>query len=199
VSKKSDARRERKRLKVEKFEQQKQKLLQQVQSNDNPRIAAEPLGAANPRVAPHIARLLENQDKQPKATAVGSRFNLKVTWCTKKADLNGRWSWGEERKWTDEEWAQVIEPPFLNFAQLTWQEVDKHASESGHKMHHGHEISDLVDEAQLRWIDINLGEFDTVFRFRIGGTKRVWGYIVQAHFHIVWWDRHHSIYPTEKA
>jgi len=64
-------------------------------------------------------------------------------------------------------------------------------------MHHGHEVSDLVSEAQKRWIALDLEQFDSVFRFRLGGTKRVWGYIVQAHFHIVWWDRLHSIYPSE--
>jgi hypothetical protein len=80
---------------------------------------------------------------------------------------------------------------------LTWQEIDRQASGSGHKLHHGHEIGDLIVEAQERWAHLELDEYDAVFRFRIGGQKkRAWGYIVQAHFHFVWWDRNHSIYPT---
>lgn len=27
--------------------------------------------------------------------------------------------------------------------------------------------------------------------------RLAWGFIVQAHFHFVWWDREHSLYPTE--
>jgi hypothetical protein len=90
-------------------------------------------------------------------------------------------------------------PPFDEFERLTWQEVDKASSESGHKMHHGHEVADLRDEAQDRWRALDLEQYDTTFRFRLGGTRRVWGFIVQAHFHAVWWDRNHKIYPTEPS
>jgi hypothetical protein len=83
-----------------------------------------------------------------------------------------------------------------NLAQLTWGEVDQFSSDAGHKMHHGHEISDLVEEAQERWRRLGLEQYDSVFRFRLGGTRRFWGVIVQGHFYGVWWDRVHAIYPV---
>ncbi|THF48907.1 hypothetical protein [Allorhizobium terrae] len=135
------------------------------------------------------------EKKVPRAT--GSRFPHKVTWCITKSDVADSWYWGEARQWSSAEWAGEIHPFFTEFEKLTWGEVDTFSSESGHKMHHTHEIKDLVGEAQARWKEINLEEFDVLFRFRLGGTKRVWGYIVQSHFYFVWWDRVHRIYPVD--
>lgn len=121
-----------------------------------------------------------------------------MTWCITKADRDGHWSWperSEPRDWTDDEWESVIYPPFKEFGQMTWATVDSFASGSEHKMHHGQPFNRIVDAAQERWMHLDLGEFaDSIFRFRLGGTRRAWGYIVQTHFHMVWWERHHKIH-----
>jgi hypothetical protein len=90
----------------------------------------------------------------------------------------------------------MADPTLNPFSGLTWGEIDGLASGPSHKMHHSHEIRHLIEDAKQRWISLSLEQFDTVFRFRMTGTKRAWGYVVQAHFHLVWWDRHHSIYPV---
>ena len=66
-------------------------------------------------------------------------------------------------------------------------------------MHHGHELTDLHDEAQERWLlELDLDEFsDNIFRFRLGNTQRAWGYILQAHFFLVWYERNHIIYTVD--
>jgi len=133
---------------------------------------------------------------QPRALADGSRFAAQVTWCMRRRDVQGKWTWGEDRAWTEEEWRDIIEPAFLEYERLTWGEIDQRASGTGHKMHHFQELHTLVTEAQERWFDLGLEEFDTLFRFRLGGTRRFWGYILQAHFFGVWWDRAHGIYPV---
>ena len=92
----------------------------------------------------------------------------------------------------------IIEPQLKDFSKLTWGEIDSFSSDSGHKMHHDHEVSDLINEAQDRWRKLDLEQFESIFRFRLGGQKRrAWGFVVQAHFHLVWWDRNHSLSPTE--
>lgn len=194
---KREARERRKALEQERFEAQKITLLANIHDNSEPRLIAEPTPNKAPRLAPHLSRIADQNAQAPKAIEDGSRFRSQVTWCKTKADIVDSWSWGDARAWHPEEWDDVISPPFQCFAQLTWQEIDRFSSESGHKMHHGHEVGDLVFEAQQRWLELDLEQYDSVFRFRLGGTKRVWGFIVQAHFHIVSWDRSHSIYPTE--
>lgn len=121
-----------------------------------------------------------------------------MTWCVSRKDCDGVWSWGEARAWTEAEWGGVIEPKFRHFSEKTWGELDKHVygGKDRHKMHHSHEISDIVPEAQARWLQRDLEEFETVFRFRLGAKQRAWGFILQAHFHLVWWDRAHQIYPV---
>lgn len=201
MGKKSDARALRKALAQEKFDASKTALLAKVDAQQQPRhIVATPINDS-PRLAPHLARAAALEaENVPKAIEDGSRFGSRVTWCISKADRQENWSWGEAREWSPEEWDSVIQPPFHQFAQLTWKEIDQFSSDTGHKMHHGHEVGDLINEAQARWRQLNLEQYDSVFRFRLGGQRRrAWGYIVQAHFHFVWWDREHSIYPTEPS
>lgn len=197
MGKKSEARAQRKALALEKFEASKPALVAKVNDDNLPRQTLEPQVNAAPRLAPHLARAADQAEKAPKAVKDGSRFGSRVTWCTTRADIKDSWSWGESRAWLQDEWDNVIHPPFKNFENLTWQEIDRLSSDTGHKMHHGHEVGELIPEAGQRWKELDLYQYESAFRFRLGNTERVWGFIVQAHFHIVWWDRKHSIYPTE--
>ena len=200
MGKKSEARELRKALAQEKFEASKPGFLAKVDAEQQPRQIIAPPMNDGPRLAPHLARAAAETEKIPKSVKDGSRFGARVTWCITKADRQDNWSWGEPRQWKQDEWDHVIHPPFQKFAELTWQEIDQCSSDTGHKMHHGHEVGDLIGEAQERWRQLNLEEYDSVFRFRLSGQKRrAWGFIVQAHFHFVWWDREHSIYPTEPS
>lgn len=196
MGKKSEAREARKAEQLAKFEQSKAALLSKVSIDPQPKTALDTAVDPAPRIAPHLARAAAQAEKQPKAIADGGRFDSQVTWCITRADRAGRWSWHEDRAWTENEWNQTISPAFSQFEKMTWRQVDSFSSETGHKMHHGHEVSDLVKEAQVRWVALDLEQFDTVFRFRLGGTRRAWGYVVQAHFHMVWWERRHRIYPV---
>ena len=149
-------------------------------------------------LAPHLERQ-QLEKAFPTSIVKTSRFSSKVTWCTSKADIFDCWSWGESREWSATEWNTEIEPKFTDFAKLTWKEIDSFSSDTGHKMHHSHELNDLHDEAQIRWLlDLELDEFsDNIFRFRLGNTQRAWGYILQAHFFLVWYERKHIIYTVD--
>ncbi len=195
---KGEERAQRKAARQAKFESSKSALLARMGAAKVPKMIAVDIDAG-PRLAPHLQRLAAqnvNLEQVPKAIKDGSRFSMRVTWCTSKSDLEGEWSWAEPRSWTADEWSQEINPSMTNFSQLTWREIDQFSSESGHKMHHGHEVCDICDEAQVRWLALGLEEFDSVFRFRLGGKRRIWGFIVQGHFHTIWWDRVHAIYPV---
>lgn len=184
---------------IAKFEAGKTALLEKVIAPKVPTHAAPARLRESPRLAPHLERdEAVLAERAPKVASGDGRFAKMMTWCHTRADTADHWSWGEPRAWTEHEWGSVISPLLNQFAQLTWQEIDAYSSGSGHKMHHGHELSDLIDEAQKRWLALDLEQFDSVFRFRIGGQRsRAWGFILQAHFHLVWWDREHSIYPTD--
>ena len=197
MGKRSDARAQRKAEAQARFEASKPALLAKVEEMTSPRRWREPLVDPAPRLAPHLEHALANE-RVPRAREDGGRFDARMTWCITRADRADHWSWGEPRAWTPDEWMDTIHPPMRDLAALTWGEIDRQNSGTGHKMHHTHEVGDLIDEAQARWRHLDLEQYDSVFRFRLGGQKRrAWGFIVQAHFHFVWWDREHSLYPTE--
>ncbi|WP_421227110.1 hypothetical protein [Aeromonas jandaei] len=134
--------------------------------------------------------------KQPKVDETGSRFEMRMTWCARLADLQGSWTWGESRTWTQQEWDDVISPGMNALEGNYWKDIQRMASDTRHLMHHDHDITDLCDEAIERWLELGLEQFDTPFRFRLGNLPRVWGVVLQGHFYMVWWDRLHRIYPV---
>lgn len=126
----------------------------------------------------------------------GSIYHMEMTWVCSDPDCDGVWSWGVARQWSDEDWAYLIEPKLQEFARLTWGEIDKFSSDTGHKMHHNMDTEVIRDEAQLRLMEIEKYE-DVIFRFRLGNKKRLWGFRELAEFRVVWFDPTHEIYPTE--
>lgn len=123
-----------------------------------------------------------------------------LTWCITHSDVEGEWSWKESRAWTDEEWEKQICSHFASLDGLTWTEILGQRTPAKHGRsalrHHLQELSSLIKEAQSRWIEIGLEEYDTAFRFRFGGTIRAWGIKLDGHFYLIWWERHHKLYPV---
>lgn len=197
MSRKSEARARRKAEQLEAFEEQRSAFVAKVTGT----ISATPVVAVavppdgQPRVSPQVTAA----DQTPRATAVDNYLSQHVTWCITKADRADAWSWREKRDWDQDEWDKDIQPAFNIFVKSTWRQIDEMNSGGGHKMHHPQDVASLIKEAQNRWIVLKLDEYDTAFRFRIGGQKKHgWGYRLGAHFHFVWWERQHKIYPLPK-
>lgn len=185
--------------KIDEQQQKSVRIRESLTLSKQPKVESCPEEIKTPNLAPHLQRqMLEEKKSIPVSDLRASRFFQFVEWCTTKADRNGSWSWSENRDWSEDEWVGEIHPKFVDFSRLTWQEIDSFSSESGHKMHHGHELDDLHEEAQERWLlELELDQFsDDIFRFRLGGTRRAWGYILQSHFFLVWYERKHMIYEV---
>lgn len=62
--------------------------------------------------------------------------------------------------------------------------------------HHYQGVETLVVQAQDRIVAAGLEEIvDDVFRFRLASKKRLWGFVRDGVFHVLWWDREHKLYP----
>jgi hypothetical protein len=148
-----------------------------------------------------LERLLPENGKLPKKQKnPDSIMQYKMEWCSKQADLEGKWSWGQQRQWSSQEWDSIIKPNLETFSNLTWSEIlAQTTGDNGrHRKHHDMEISLICTEAQNRWQDIELSEYDTIFRFRLGGRERLWGYRELQKFNLIWWDPTHQIYVTDR-
>jgi hypothetical protein len=86
-------------------------------------------------------------------------------------------------------------------AKLTWAEINAQQTggKSRHKKHHDQELSSIAPEAQKDIARAGLDEIfgDEIYRFRLGGTRRLWGFRDEHTFHVVWWDPEHLVCPTE--
>mgnify|MGYP001432910050 CR=1 FL=1 len=196
MGRKSEARAARQLERIADFERVKSSVVERLAGRvESPRVAQLPdEERLTPRIGVPVDQLAVPE--QPRTAKERSRLGAIVTWCVRKRDIDGMWSWQEPRAWSDDEWHQVIAPAFGEFEKLSWGEVQRQVSGEGHLMHHDQLVGTLVEEAQLRWLELGLEEFDSAFRFRLGNTRRFWGFIVQGHFFGVWWDRNHNIYPT---
>ena len=130
-----------------------------------------------------------------------SIYDTKMSWCTAITDIEDEWSWGEHRHWSDEEWEGEILREMVSLSELTWSEIARMETGEGkkrkrRKRHHSQQVSSITQEAQKRWNELDLNQFDTAYRFRLGGTKRIWGIQYGSHFYMVWYERNHLIYPT---
>jgi hypothetical protein len=165
---------------------------------------------AEARIARQAKRAADNANKNVRfASAVkeelaarfvenpASTYQMTVSWNVDNADVLEAWSWGVMRQWSDDDWNETILPKLEQFKVLTWAEIDKLSSDTGHKMHHSTATSLICDEAQLRLWDIEKHE-DNMFRFRLGNLPRLWGFKRGAEFQVLWYDPTHQIYPTQQ-
>lgn len=85
-------------------------------------------------------------------------------------------------------------------ATLTWQEIRDQVA-GGHRRHHHQSVQTICRDAQERLTELHLDDMgDAIFRFRLDGTGRLWGFeLGSGVFYAVWWDPNHRVCPSEKV
>ncbi|WP_343932276.1 hypothetical protein [Nesterenkonia lutea] len=81
----------------------------------------------------------------------------------------------------------------------TWGEIEQETS-GGHRKHHGQPLDSLCAEARerLRAQGLTEDSEEELFRFRLTGPGRLWGFKSGSLFKLIWWDENHQVYPLEK-
>ena len=115
-------------------------------------------------------------------------------WRLSLLDLEhaGKWSWA-----VDGEALQRILAFLAEMEKTTWADIVSRGAGNGRRMHHAQPIESLCPEARARLRQLNLDDRDEMFRFRLGGKLRLWGFLDGDIFYPVWWDPDHKVYPTE--
>lgn len=143
-----------------------------------------------------IQRETASNSKQPRVTEDPQSFmGMHPTWSFKSLD-NGYTKWGFSH--SDDLFNDVI-CKLKDNEGMTWREI---FSASGGRAHgtnsHYENVADLIPEAQKRWSDLKLEEYDRVFSLRLTNLHRLYGILEGGVFRIVWFDQKHEIYPTKK-
>lgn len=119
----------------------------------------------------------------------------KFRWSAKEIDwlYEGEWNW-------DLNPAEIsgVLGAIEEYSQLTWKEL---TSQSRTK-HHSQRTDTLVKGARDRLTELfsaKCSEYpEEIFRFRISGKVRLWGFREGGIFKILWYDRDHKVYPVKK-
>lgn len=133
-------------------------------------------------------------EKRPKDGG-SSFFREKPIWSFSHLDC--RYSkWGFHH--TDALFEEVI-TKLRDYERMSCSDI---MSASGGRNHgtnsHFENVSELIPEAQKRWADLHLEEYDQVFSLRLTGTRRLYGILLDGVFRVVWYDQNHEIYSLTK-
>jgi hypothetical protein len=134
----------------------------------------------------------------PAADYSSSKFQWRTNFLDAEVSDDARcdWTWDI----SPDELKTLLE--FLSdLSQLEWSEIEASQTGSGrnrHCKHHAQPITSLCHPAQVRLAQVLDESYSELFRFRYGGTERIWGVRDRAIFYPIWLDLKHQVYPTEK-
>lgn len=116
-----------------------------------------------------------------------SYFSMHPSWNFSKSDLqNTKWSLYNSN------FLNEVLPKLIGFERHTWSDIV-----SDKKHNHWIDTSDLIKEAQDRLIELKIF-YDSLFFLRLTGTVRLFGYIENGVYYIIWYDENHEICPSNK-
>jgi len=107
-------------------------------------------------------------------------------------DHHDGWSWGIQEAPLRKIVAFLTEMERLTWAQVRAQLTG--GSRRGPK-HKAIPVDHLCPVAQRRLRELQLDDFEEMFRFRLGNMERLWGMILDGVFYPVWWDQDHKVCP----
>ena len=166
-------------------------------SKKEARIAREAERRLRQQAASVRLRARPVEEKTPRRSVdPGSIYQMMMRWSIDSADREGTWSWGVDRKWSDETWGGIVKPKLDEFEKLMWREIEEFTTSSGHRSHHSMSRDVICNESQARMVELDHG-YDEIYRFRLGNNRRLWGFRIVNMFEILWYGPTHKIYPTE--
>lgn len=141
-------------------------------------------------------------EKMPLAADPDNYKKHYFSWCDEHSDTAGQWSWGEDRQWSDNEYAGTISPHMNSYINCSWGELERQTYDGKKRfrklLNKYQPLDSICNEARDRWLSLDtVSEFDRLFRFRLGSYKRIWGVRIQHHFFMIWYERFHRICPID--
>lgn len=88
----------------------------------------------------------------------------------------------------------VVREKLCHFEKKTWDESTTSGSVGVKRI----ALADLPRDATKRLERLKLDDAEALWEFRLQGTQRVWGLRHGDVCYMLWWDPHHSVYPSTK-
>lgn len=120
----------------------------------------------------------------------GSTSSERVCWRLEHLDIDGPWG----LKSLDHDRLLLLLTEMAKFESMTINELF-HRGEWPGKCH---DVPALPNRVALERLEvIGLPDMTKIWKLRIGGTGRLWGFLAGNVFHVVWWDPEHEVWPSK--
>lgn len=124
----------------------------------------------------------------PKGTERPDFMKMRPAWRVSKLEENGPFGWhrvGGAR-------VSEILARLRGFETMSWSEILIAAK----KQHHTIPLERLSKPARGRLVQINLDDRDSLISLRLSSKERIWGFLAESTFYLVWWDPEHRVCPA---
>jgi hypothetical protein len=134
-------------------------------------------------------------DSQPKQAVVldinqEAVLDRKLVWRFNQIDREGTWS---PANITPPEIANLFDK-MASFESMTLGEIFAPGSEHGKS----YEVAGMPAHSQKRLQDLERDDETEIVRLRCGGAPRLYGFLREHVFHVLWWDPRHEVWPSSK-
>jgi hypothetical protein len=113
--------------------------------------------------------------------------------CWRFQHVDNASPWGLD-KLTPDEMAGLLNK-LVDVESQTIRELFNNGEEPG-KHYDAHSLPNKL--ALQRLTALNLGDMTRISRLRFGGKERLFGFLVENVFHVLWWDRMHDVWKTKR-
>ncbi len=81
-----------------------------------------------------------------------------------------------------------------SFESMPWSAILVAAKKQNHTI----QVEDLSKPARDRLVEIRLDDRDQLISLRLSNKERIWGFLEEGTFNLVWWDPEHQVCPSAK-
>ncbi|MFD8088681.1 hypothetical protein [Streptomyces malaysiensis] len=138
------------------------------------------------------ARVAEEKRTGDPASLLPSSGNSNDRICWRFTHLDREGPWGLAPLDHDRILALITE--MVKFESQTINELF-HRGEWPGKCHDVHQLPNRAALDRLE--GIGLPDMTKIWKLRIGGAGRLWGFLVGNVFHVIWWDPEHEVWPSK--
>ncbi|MCK5798881.1 MAG: hypothetical protein KAI47_16930 [Deltaproteobacteria bacterium] len=128
-------------------------------------------------------------NKNPRTRVVRDLSKEQPKWRFSLLDIEGPWSPLNAKS---KDVVLAVLSRLKDFETMTWQAI------RASKSHYVTDIDKLSKAARDRLNKLNLDDMDGLYSLRFSGTQRLWGFLRDGVFDILWWDPIHEVYPSSK-
>ena len=139
-----------------------------------------------------IAAVGTNKRKQPMEPAFDRDevMQRRPVWRFGAADHDGTWAFD---CLTGDALIDVLKK-LGDFESMTVRELFHRGEEPGKH----YKVSGLPAAARVRLTELERDDETEISRLRLTGTQRLYGFLREHVFHVLWWDPDHTVYPSNK-